>query len=86
MHKGDNRARKECIGREEGWESHRGPVWEAEKEGARRSGIIRSLCGPLKRFRRKPTDGSSALRHHGKGNALIHTATHLRDAPVKRDK
>lgn len=66
--------------------SHRGPEWEAERGRARRSGIIRSLCGPLKRLRRKSTDGPSAPRH-----LVIHTYTythtvHLRDAVVKADK
>ncbi len=55
--------------------SHRGPEWEAERGRARRSGIIRSLCGPLKRLRRKPTDGPSAPRHLGKGDRHIHTHT-----------
>lgn len=73
--KGANRARKECMGREETWVSHRGPEWEAERGRARRSGIIRSLCGPLKRLRRKPTDGPSAPRHLGKGDTRTHTHT-----------
>ena len=58
-----------------------------QREGrARRSGIIRSLCGPLKRLRRKPTDGPSVPRHLGKGDTRAHTHTHLKDAVVKADK
>ena len=53
---------------------HRGPEREAGRGRARRSGIIRSLCGPHKRLRRKPTDGPSAPRHLGKGDR--HTLTH----------
>lgn len=48
-----------------------------QREGrARRSGIIRSLCGPLKRLRRKPTDGPSVPRHLGKGDTRTHSNTH----------
>lgn len=55
------------MGREKTCTSHRGLEWEAERVRARRSGIIRSFCGPLKRLRRKPTDGPSPPRHLGKG-------------------
>lgn len=52
--------------REETQGSCRGPEWEKERWRARRSGIIRSLCGPLKRLRRKLADGTPALTHLGK--------------------
>lgn len=49
------------------WERHGGPEWEVKIRGARRSGIIRSLCSLLKRLRRKPTDGPSTLRPYSTG-------------------
>lgn len=59
---------RQRVRREETRASCRGPEWEEERWRARRSGIIRSLCGPLKRLRRKPADGTSALAHLGKGH------------------
>lgn len=73
--RGANGARKERMGREETWASHRGLGRTAERGRARRSGIIRSLCGPLKRLRRKPTDGPSAPRHLRKGDTHTHSHT-----------
>lgn len=68
--------------REETRVNCRGPEWVEERWRARRSGIIRSLCGPLKRLRRKPADGTSALTHLGKESTYkrhILTLPHLWD-------
>lgn len=74
--------------REKGRASCRGPEREEEGWRARRSGIIRSLCGPLKGLRRKPADGTSALTHLGKGgtykrHALTEALPHLWGVLVK---
>lgn len=81
---------RQHVRREETRVSCRGPEWEEERWGARRSGIIRSLCGPLKRLRRKPADGTSALTHHGKGGTyrrhiltFCHTCGMCWQTPVK---
>lgn len=71
---GANRARKQHVRRKETRDGHRGPKWEAERGRARRSGIIRSLGGPLKSLGRKPTDGHLAPRHHA--HIHTHTLTH----------
>lgn len=81
---GANRARKQRVRRKETRDGHRGPKWEAETGRARRSGIIRSLGGPLKSLGRKPTDGLLAPRHHA--HTHPHTHTHLRDGLVKGHK
>lgn len=74
-------ANRECTGRKKTKVSRGCLEWEAKRGRARRSRIIRSLCGPLKRLRRKPTDGSSAARHLGRNGVYTdpHTNTHLRD-------
>lgn len=82
---------RQCVRREEGRASCRVPEHEDEGWRARRSGIIRSLCGPLKGLRRKPADETSALTHLGKGGTYKrHTfpgaLPHLWDVLVKWGK
>lgn len=86
--RGQTERGRQLVRREEGLASCRGPEREEEGWRARRSGIIRSLCGPLKGLRRKPADGTSPLTHLGKGGTYKrHTLTgalpHLWDVLVK---
>lgn len=83
---------RQRVRREETRASCRGPEWEEERWRARRSGIIRSLCGPLKRLRRKPADGTSALTHLGKGHIrdthsieLCHTCGMVKRGETKKN-
>lgn len=88
--KGANRARKQCMGRGMTQASGRGLEWEAKRGRVRRSGIIRSLYGPLKRLRGKPTDGPLAsmhLRKDGTSTGLCtHSPAHQRGLVEKADK
>lgn len=86
--RGQTERGRQCIRREEGRASCRGLEQEEEGWRSRRSGIIRSLCGPLKGLRRKPADGTSALTHLGKGgtykrHTLTRALSHLWDVLVK---
>lgn len=69
---GANRGDVELMRRRPSWVSHRGPEREPSWGRARRSGIIRSLCGPLKRLQRKPADEFSAPRYLGESDEQTH--------------